>query len=780
MRAGSAAALLLASAAAAASPVVVPFSLSDAEGRDLVAEAAALEPPHGLSGSGQGARHVWAALSPTPPLRLQFEAHGRSLDFRLYRTPPVFASDAVVVARGLELPLAAKQPVFRSKGHTAVLSAVGRRMLGAVWIRGELLDIEADPATGRLTVDGLTGGGERSATVWNSTGPGGRRLEFAPDNIERWTDCYAYDGATRVLSMGVAVGTRLYTAEGILGSVDDTLDWLQSVFAKANLVYTPQVNFVLTISDVYIPHASGETESWDDCALGISSQLSEFSRWGQRSRQGLWHLFDNCYDMWPGGAIGLAYVGHANAGICAMDQATFNIGSGSCVDCYANTGVTWYSSNAWKTFAHEIGHNFGADHAFDNGQGTTGGIMDYGDGTLNGIFQFNTNFTKEDICTVISHRVNEGCDAITTYAPVCGDGLVDEGEECECDVGTSCAFCESCFLTKGSQCTPEGGDSECCTSSGLFEGSSTLCTMPGGGGTGFCQLGTCKSSLCTGGYDILADFCGLHAGNECKVKCMYNDECDTLSWLYWVGGDPVNRRYDGALCNDGAGTCISGECVLAPTPSPTTPPSDARVTTSGCACQQSWSYRGASCVDHCCNPDGDARGEWCFTAGDCGATLWETCAADPRAAAPTPGPPPAPSPSPTATPAPTAPQSGGADTTTTPSSPSDLGASTAPTTSTGTTESVAGAGAPEGGPGDAEQEAEPDADSESLTGAPTSSAPQGGGPTATDSPEGWPGNPETGSELDADVEPDWAPRSADLKASALLAIAAGVAAATCG
>ena len=80
-----------------------------------------------------------------------------------------------------------------------------------------------------------------------------------------------------------------------------------------------------------------------------------------------------------------------------------------------NTGVVWYSERTWKTFAHEVGHNFGgrppgssccllhfADrscvydeaghHSFEKGQGKTGGIMDYGDGTLNGIFQFNTQF----------------------------------------------------------------------------------------------------------------------------------------------------------------------------------------------------------------------------------------------------------------------------------------------------------------------------------------------------------------------------------------------------
>ena len=50
----------------------------------------------------------------------------------------------------------------------------------------------------------------------------------------------------------------------------------------------------------------------------------------------------------------------------------------------SHTGVSWYTRRHWFTFAHEIGHNFGGSHSFEEGQVRTGGIMDYGNGLLNG------------------------------------------------------------------------------------------------------------------------------------------------------------------------------------------------------------------------------------------------------------------------------------------------------------------------------------------------------------------------------------------------------------
>jgi len=64
-----------------------------------------------------------------------------------------------------------------------------------------------------------------------------------------------------------------------------------------------------------------------------------------------------------------------------------------------------FSHEVWLNFAHELGHLLGAGHSFENGQ-STGGIMDYGDGTLNGAHQFHT-FRREEICNFLDSIVNQ-------------------------------------------------------------------------------------------------------------------------------------------------------------------------------------------------------------------------------------------------------------------------------------------------------------------------------------------------------------------------------------
>lgn len=60
------------------------------------------------------------------------------------------------------------------------------------------------------------------------------------------------------------------------------------------------------------------------------------------------------------------------------------------------------------TFAHELGHNLNGLHSFEEGQGRTGGIMDYGDGKLNGHYQFNSKYRKQAMCDKLNQNVG-GC-----------------------------------------------------------------------------------------------------------------------------------------------------------------------------------------------------------------------------------------------------------------------------------------------------------------------------------------------------------------------------------
>lgn len=59
--------------------------------------------------------------------------------------------------------------------------------------------------------------------------------------------------------------------------------------------------------------------------------------------------------------------------------------------------VNYYWGSTWKLFAHEVGHLFGAEHTFQDGEGTTGGIMDYGDFTYLGVTQYHP-YNWEEIC----------------------------------------------------------------------------------------------------------------------------------------------------------------------------------------------------------------------------------------------------------------------------------------------------------------------------------------------------------------------------------------------
>ena len=100
-----------------------------------------------------------------------------------------------------------------------------------------------------------------------------------------------------------------------------------------------------------------------------------------------------------------------------------------------NTGVNnfdYFGGQTWRIFAHELAHNFGAEHSFEDGKYMTGGIMDYGDGKLGGSYQFNTQYRKDQMCETINTHVQSCPQGFQSLEPACGNGMIDDGETCEC------------------------------------------------------------------------------------------------------------------------------------------------------------------------------------------------------------------------------------------------------------------------------------------------------------------------------------------------------------
>lgn len=94
-------------------------------------------------------------------------------------------------------------------------------------------------------------------------------------------------------------------------------------------------------------------------------------------------------------------------------------------------------SSSWLTFAHELGHNLAGDHSFEEGQGSTGGIMDYSDGKHEGVYQFNTKYRKRDMCAYLD-KYDGNCQGKFSPTQVTGTNPKPRGNTCKTLDGTPC------------------------------------------------------------------------------------------------------------------------------------------------------------------------------------------------------------------------------------------------------------------------------------------------------------------------------------------------------
>jgi len=202
------------------------------------------------------------------------------------------------------------------------------------------------------------------------------------------SSCFNGFAQGKTLKIGMAADSSFSQKVG----ANNVWKYFQQLFAAANVIYTNQVHVSIKIGSTKVVTGSGPT--WNPCG-SRSLKLDKFREWKARWRtndKGPWHLMTNCYPS-PG-TIGLAYIG-----VLAWPS-------------HAAGWTNFLGGDTWKIFSHELGHNFGGQHSFENGQGKTGGIMDYGDG-MDRQPWFNKPLRQKNICGQIKQALSYNANAFT-------------------------------------------------------------------------------------------------------------------------------------------------------------------------------------------------------------------------------------------------------------------------------------------------------------------------------------------------------------------------------
>uniref|UniRef100_A0A3B4APK0 ADAM metallopeptidase domain 28 n=1 Tax=Periophthalmus magnuspinnatus TaxID=409849 RepID=A0A3B4APK0_9GOBI len=268
-----------------------------------------------------------------------------------------------------------------------------------------------------------------------------------------------------------------------------------------NMVYKPLLTFVALVG----------LEIWTDAdKITLSSNteqnLDNFMNWRNKNlinkKHDCAHLISGI--DFAGDTIGLAFVGALCTG--------FSVGV---VQDYTDT-----SALVGATLAHELGHNLGMSHDTTTCKCSADScIME---ATVNAPKDFSTCSRSKYEEFLLSRGVDcllDKPDYKTLVSPpVCGNGFVEAGEQCDCGTVKECTNCccnaSTCAFSEGSQCA----EGECCED---------------------CKI--------------------LGRSRECRRK---RDECDLAE--YCDGASAVCPEdvfsVNGLPCDNTKGFCYNGEC----------------------------------------------------------------------------------------------------------------------------------------------------------------------------------------------------------------------------
>ncbi|CAE6436384.1 unnamed protein product [Rhizoctonia solani] len=408
----------------------------------------------------------------------------------------------------------------------------------------------------------------------------------------------------KLVYMGVAADCE-YTSQA--GGSEAATTRILNNWNTASSLYKTTFNMSLGIVELAIQDSTCPTGSanpaWNvqcSSSVTLNDRLSLFSAWrgerggasgsGAGDSAGLWHLMSGCP---TGTEVGVAWLGQ----VCNTKS------SGSQGNVVSGTAVSTAGRTEWQVVAHEVGHNFGAIHDCTTGCTGTSACCPRSRTTCDSGSQFIMSPVSSsgevafspcsigNICSVLAGSVDSSClqEADTATQTIslqmCGNGIVEAGEDCDPGVGTNSTCCDSttCKFRSNAVCDP--ASSSCCTDTCQFAPSTQVCrpsrdatcdraeTCSGssancpadqvtengtscGSGSLACANGICTSpdlQCQTAGVSLnLTRACPSRNDRSCQVSCQdprATNQCVVLQ----------TNLVDGSPCGYG-GTCSSGSC----------------------------------------------------------------------------------------------------------------------------------------------------------------------------------------------------------------------------
>ncbi|KAG0249104.1 hypothetical protein BG011_009578 [Mortierella polycephala] len=429
---------------------------------------------------------------------------------------------------------------------------------------------------------------------------------------------------TRMVNyMGVAADCTYVRS---YGGLENARKQIFADFNTASGIYESTFNVALGIISLEIesmacPTTPVEGKQWNqECSseYTINDRLSDFSYWrgqGGRSQDGagLWHLMTKCN---TGPVIGIAWT----KALCQMSAQSQSTDTGQ-TQFTAGAGVSSISPNEWHVVAHEVAHGFGANHDCTASSCASAQTIEaaaccpLSPSTCDAKDHFIMNPSEQNPTTLFSPcSIFAICNTISStsgsclkppetkmahvFEPnVCGNGIREAGEQCDCGTPEECADDPCC---DGATCQFKGTavcddmNDDCCLNCQLAPqgticrsaisncdyaetctGNSTTCPEDNRvtdltpceivSGNKTIGRGQCAHGICTSRDFQCAQQQRQGITKQCEAmtsgcEMLCNDPngsldlCMKIPSVFFVDGTPCG--------NSGTGTCDSGKCIL--------------------------------------------------------------------------------------------------------------------------------------------------------------------------------------------------------------------------